>query len=96
MSLSQAQIKFIELEKQKEKVKKFFEELKAANEEVAKEVGIGGMFQDPSDGTVFKVVIPDGKFVAFEKIGYKRTRRQHEERGDLSLKEAEAAGFKVK
>lgn len=63
-------------------------------ESVAKEVGINGYFQD-NEGTVYKVVEPDGKYVNFEKISYVRTRRLNEKRGDLSLKEAEEAGFSV-
>jgi hypothetical protein len=92
--VSPAQRKFVELEKQKEQVKKYFENLTSAVEEVAKEIGINGYFQD-DEGTVYKVVIPEGKFVHFEKISYVRTRRMDEQRGDLSLKEAEAAGFTV-
>lgn len=92
--LSEAQKKFIRLEKQKEEVKQYFENLKSAVEEVAKEVGINGYFQD-EDGTVYKIVEPEGKFVTFEKLSYVRTRRMDEKRGDLSLKEAEEAGFTV-
>jgi hypothetical protein len=90
--MTPVQKRFVSLEKRKEEVKKYFDELKSATEDLAKEINVGGMFQD-EEGTVYKVVIPDGKFVTFEKIGYKRTRRLHEERGDLSMKEAEAAGF---
>ena len=90
--MTEAQRKFVELEKKKEEVKKFFEELKLATEAVAKEVGVNGYFQD-LEGTVYKVVEPEGKFVTFEKISYVRTRRSHEKRGDLSMKEAEGAGF---
>lgn len=92
--MTPAQMKFVSLEKKKEEVKKFFEELKEANEALVAEIGIGGMFQD-DEGTVYKVVVPEGKFITFDKISYVRTRRAHEARGDLSLKEAEAAGFNV-
>lgn len=95
MSLTSAQQQFVNLERKKEEVKKYFEELNLAVEAVAKEIGVGGMFQDPSDGTVFKVVVPEGKFVHFEKLSYVRTRRTNEARGDLAVKEAEAAGFTV-
>lgn len=95
--LTEAQQKFIELEKKKAEVKKFFDELKEATEAVAKEVGVNGYFQDPSDGTVFKIVVPEGRFVAFDRIGYNRTRRAYlgEKKGDLSLTEAKEAGFTV-
>lgn len=94
--MTPAMQKFLELEKQKETVKQFFDELQAALEAVSAEVGVGGMFQDPSDGTVFKIEVPEGRFVKFEKLGYVRTKREGEARGSLSVKEAEAAGFKVK
>lgn len=94
MALTNAQKRFVELEKQKEEVKKYFENLKSAVEEVSKEIGVNGYFQD-DDGTVYKIVIPDGKFVTYEHLSYIRTRRMDEKRGDLSLKEAEEAGFTV-
>ena len=90
-----AQAKFVELERQKEVVKKYFDDLQTVLEMVAEEVGIDGYFQDPSDGTVFKVVVPDGRFVKFEKLGYERTKRSGETRGTLSVKEAKEAGFTV-
>jgi uncharacterized protein YnzC (UPF0291/DUF896 family) len=92
--MTENQKKFVELEKQKEQVKAYFEQLKEAVENVAKEVGINGYFQD-EEGTVYKVVEPEGKFVTYDKISYVRTRRANEKRGDLSLKEAEEAGFNV-
>ena len=92
--MTPAQKKFVSLEKKKEEVKKFFEELSSALEDVAKEVGIDSYFQD-EEGTVYKVVRPDGKWVPFEPLSYVRTRREHEKRGDLSLKEAEEAGFTI-
>ena len=92
--MTPAQRNFVELEKRKEQVKSYFESLKKAVDEVAKEVGINGFFQD-EEGTVYKVVEPEGRFVNYERISYKRTRRLNEERGDLSIKDAEAAGFVV-
>ena len=92
--MTPTQQNFVNLEKQKEKVKEYFESLKKAVDELAKEVGLNGFFQD-EEGTVYKVVEPEGRYVNYERISYKRTRRLNEERGDLSLKEAEAAGFTV-
>ena len=92
--MTPAQQKFVELEKRKEEVKKYFDQLSAAVLEVQAEVGINGYFQD-GEGTVYKIVIPDGKFVHFDHISYVRTRRLDEKRGDLSLKEAQEAGFNV-
>jgi hypothetical protein len=93
--MTDAQKKFVELEKKKEEVKKYFDELKTAIEAVSKEIGVNGYFQDPSDGTVFKIVEPEGKYVTYDRISYVRTRRVSEKRGDLSLKEAKEAGFSV-
>jgi hypothetical protein len=92
--MTEAQKRFVELERKKEDIKKYFDELNQATEAVSKEIGINGFFQD-DQGIVFKVVVPEGKFVHFEKISYVRTRRPHEKRGDLSMKEAEGAGFKL-
>ncbi len=92
--MTPSQTKFVLLEKKKEEIKRFFDELNEAVAEVAKEVGVNGYFQD-SEGTVYKIVEPEGRFVHYEKFSYVRTRRMDEKRGDLSLKEAEEAGFVV-
>lgn len=92
--MSEAINRFLELEKRKTEIKKYYEELNAALDAVIKEVGVNSYFQD-SEGTVFKTVIPEGRFVSFDKYGYVRTRRPDEKRGDLSLKEAKEAGFDV-
>lgn len=75
-------------------MKKFYENLKNATEALAKEIGIGGMFQD-EEGTVYQLVEPEGKFVTYEKISYVRTKRFGEARGTLSVKDAESNGFTV-
>ena len=93
--LSVNQIKFIELEKKKEEVKKYFEELTKATEALAEELGIDGMFQDPTDNTVFKIVKPEGKWVVFDKFSYIRTKREGELRGTLSVVKAREAGYDV-
>ena len=90
--MTETQRKFVELERRKEEVKKYFEELQAATEALSKEIGINGYFQD-EQGIVYKVVVPEGRFVHYEPLSYVRTRRAHEARGDLSMKEAEAAGY---
>lgn len=92
--MTDAQKKFVEIEKRKAEVKKYFEELEQATLELSKEIGIGGMFQD-AQGTVYKVVVPEGTFVKYQKIGYVRTRRHGEVKGDLSLTEARECGFVV-
>lgn len=86
--------KFIELEKKKAEVKRYFDELNQALEEVVTQIGIGGHFQD-LEGTVYQIVIPEGRFVHYEKYGYVRTRREGEKRGDLSLIKAKELGYIV-
>lgn len=85
---------FVALEKKKEEIKKYFDDLATAISAVEAEVGVGGMFQD-EQGTVYKIVVPEGKFVHFEKLSYERTRRTGERAGSLSLKEAQSRGFVV-
>lgn len=92
--MTEVQKKFVELEKKKEFIKKFYEELAQSLENLKAEIGLNGMFQD-EEGTVYQVIIPDGKYVTFDKLSYIRTRRLHEDRGDLSIKKAESAGFNV-
>lgn len=90
--MTEKQACFVQLERKKEEIKKYYEDLTNATADLAAEIGIGGMFQD-DQGVVYKIVEPEGKFVHFEKVSYVRTKRPHEKRGDLSMKEAEAAGF---
>lgn len=92
--MSPVQKKLVDLEKQKEEIKKFYEKLNEAVNEVVKEHGLNSYFQD-EEGTVYKVVEPAGRYVTFDKVSVIRTRRIHEDRGELSLKEAESAGFNV-
>ena len=88
-------LRFIELERKKNEVKKYYEELSLATEAVVKQIGIGTYFQDPSDNTVYKTEIPTGRYVNFEKYGCIRTKREGEARGTLSVKEAKEQGFEV-
>lgn len=86
--------RFIELDKKKEEVKKFFEEYKTAIEAVVSEIGVGGHFQD-NEGTVYQTAVPEGRFVSFDKFTVNRTRREGEKRGDLSLIKARDLGYEV-
>ena len=90
--MTPTQSRFVELERKKDEIKQYFEELTEATKALATEIGVGSFFQD-DQGIVYKVVEPDGRFVHFDKISYVRTKRPHEKRGDLSMKEAEEAGF---
>lgn len=49
--------------------------------------------QDPETKVVYKIVKPKGTFIPYHEIGYVRTRKSLEEKGDLSMTDAEEAGF---
>jgi len=93
--LTPTQLKLIELDKKKEEVKKYYEELAQTLEELVKQNGLNSMFMD-QDGIVYKVIKPEGRFIPYENHAYVRTKRSGEERGSLSLKEAKERGFDVK
>jgi len=92
--LTARQQQFVKLEKQREAAKQVFADVNAALSEVVKEIGTDKYFQD-EDGTVYKTTVPKGRWVEFETVGYLRTRRPGEDKGSLSAKEAETAGFKL-
>lgn len=92
--MTEAQKKFVELEKKKEEVKKYFDDLQAAIAAVVKEDGVDSYFL-ADDGTVYKVVEAEGRWINFDKYSYLRTKRPGEERGTLSLKDAREHGFQV-
>jgi hypothetical protein len=87
---------FVEVVREFEEAKK---NLKAVSEKLdlaMQSLNIGETFQDPLDGVVYRIDVPLGTFVEFRTKGYSRTRREGEAKGTLSMKDAEAAGFKVK
>jgi hypothetical protein len=92
--LSETQKRFIELEKKKDEVRKYYEDLNASIDALIQEHGVNSYFQD-EEGTVYKLVECEGRYVKFDKYGYKRTKRPGEERGELSMKEAKEKGFNV-
>lgn len=93
--LTESQKKYIELEKKKEEYKQFIEDLKEATETLVQEMGVGGHFQD-GEGTVYYVDEAKGRYVHFDKHEVRRTRRQGEKSGSLSLGDARSFGYEVK
>lgn len=85
--MTEIEKKLVELSFKKDELKKQYEELDADLEQVCTELGVGHMFED-EQGTVYKVEVPKGHFVAFKHIGFARTRRGDEKAGTLTLKEA--------
>ena len=61
---------------------------------VAGEVGMDGYFQD-DEQVVYKITCPTGRWVKFDTVSYLRTKRNGEDKGTLSAKEAKEAGFEV-
>lgn len=94
MPLSDKQKRFVELERRKDEIKKYYEDLETAITELIGEQGVNTYFQD-EQGTVYKLIECEGKYVKFDKYGYNRTKRAGEERGSLSVKEAKERGFNI-
>ena len=72
------------------------DELKTVGDQMAivmGDIGLGVMFQDDETGAVYRIREPKGTFVEYRKIGYQRTAMGDEASGDVSKKDAEAAGF---
>lgn len=79
-----------ESERLKEQQKKISEELSV----VMDQLKIGTYLQDPTTGLVYKIEVPNGTFIEFKKIGYKRTAKPGEKGGTVLAKsEAESMGF---
>lgn len=94
--MTEAQKKLVELEKKKTALKDFYDAYEQALRDVEGEIGMNGFFQD-NEGTVYHLVVPEGRFVHYETIAVERTRRLHmdEKKGSLSLTKAREAGFIV-
>ena len=85
--------RFLALTKIKEDLILQLKAIDADLEAAMQTLGVDKMLQDPDTLLVYKIVKPRGTFISFKDIGYVRTKKEGEERGELSAKEAEAAGF---
>jgi hypothetical protein len=85
--LTDAQRRLVELDLRKPEIKAYYEELEQTVAAVAAEVGVDGYFAAP-DGTVYKIVKPEGQFVTYKQLDFHRTKRDGETKGTLSMKEA--------
>lgn len=92
--LTDKQKRFVELERRKDEIKKYYEDLETATVELIGEQGLNSFFQD-EQGTVYKLVECSGRYVKFDRVSYARTKRPGEERGSLSMKEAKEHGFQI-
>ena len=89
--MTELQARFVTLERQR---KELLDQFDAALQAVAEETGIGNYFQD-DEQTVYKIVAPTGRWVKFDAVSYLRTKREGEDKGTLSVKEAKEHGFEV-
>lgn len=91
--------KFLELAKKSEELQA---ELSKVNEELLNEMKgmeVGKLIQDPETLAVYKVYVPNGTFISYKPLDYKRTNLEGEKGGGpsvLAKKEAEEAGFVLK
>lgn len=92
--MDQLHSRFIELDRRKDEVKRFFEEYQAAIKALIDQHGVGHHFQD-DQGIVYQLVELEGKWVNFDRFGVERTRRSGEDRGSLSMKKAKELGYAV-
>lgn len=92
--MTEAQKRFVALDKQKAAYKEFMEEYTQAVNNLKEEMGIGGHFQD-SEGIVYQMADCAGKFMYFDKYEVKRTKRNGERAGTLSMKKAGELGYTV-
>ncbi len=90
--MTEAQETFVELDKKKAEYKLFLEQYRQAVNTVKEEIGLGGHFQD-YEGIVYQVHDCEGKFVPFDKLEIKRTKRSGERAGTLSKVKAEDMGY---
>jgi hypothetical protein len=93
-NLTDAQRRFIELDKKKAEYKKFIEDYNQSVQDLIKEVGIGAHWQDP-EGTVYQTSLCDGRWINFDRFEVNRTRRPGEKSGSLALKTAKDLGYSV-
>ena len=92
--MTDKQKRFVELERKKDEIKAFYEAFEAATAELIRDQGLNSYFRD-EQGTVYKLVELDGRYVKFDRYGYVRTKRPGEDRGSLSVKEAKEHGFDI-
>jgi hypothetical protein len=94
LRLAEAIAKFIKLDKQKAEVKKFFDEYEQSIRDIKERVKIGFHFQD-EEGIVYQVDEMQWKNVRVTPYEIKRTRREGERQGTLSMVKAKELGYEL-
>jgi hypothetical protein len=88
---------FIKLAKEYERQRDLLDAIREELEQAELALGYDKYAQDPETGAVYKTVKPEGTFVPYRTITFKRTALEGERGGTvLSKKEAEEAGFSLK
>lgn len=92
--MTEAQQRFIDLDKKKAAYKEYMEEYQSAINSLQEEMGTSGHFQD-AEGIVYQVEECLGKFTHFYKYEVKRTKREGERAGSLAMTKARDLGYSV-
>lgn len=94
--MTKDQERFIELAKQYERARTEIDAIRDELQVAMLAMGYDKYAQDPETGAVYKTVKPNGTFIYYRDIDYKRTALDGERGGTvLSKKEAQEAGFDV-
>lgn len=91
--------KFLELAKKSEKLLEEYNKNQVELEAEMISIGLEKYIQDPETMAVYKIHVPNGTFISFKQIDYKRTNMEGEKSGGpsvLAKKEAEEQGFSLK
>lgn len=86
--------KFIELDKKKAEVKLFYEEFDATVKEMVETYGLDAHFQD-EEGTVYLIGTCEWKAIKMTPFEIKRTKREDESKGSLSMVKARELGYQT-
>ncbi len=94
--MNQKEEKFVELARYYEELKERLNAVREELDSVMLDLNCDHYVQDPSTLAVYKIYKPQGTFVSFRNLDYKRTSLEGEKGGGstvLSKKEAQEAGF---
>lgn len=95
--MTDLQNRFIELATQYENLSDQISAVRTDLEVIMKELKVDSYVQDPATLLVYKIVKPNGTFMYYRDIDYKRTAKEGERGGTvLAKKEAEEQGFTLK
>ena len=92
--MTENQTKFLELAKKAEALSEEQSKVREELDVVMKAMGPDSYLQDPETTLVYKIIKPQGTFMYYRDLDYKRTAKEGERGGTvLAKKEAEEQGF---